>query len=80
VELEQIDPFGLKSPTPLGDISSHGLPGDCHRVEHAVFGCGEDVVPERVRYEELALQKYHVSLLEDYQIKTLLTAKTSASP
>jgi hypothetical protein len=62
MELEQIDLFHLKSSTPLGDVRSHGISGDRHRMEDAVFRCCEDVLPVGVRCEELALQEYKVSL------------------
>jgi hypothetical protein len=62
MELEQIDFVCLESSTSFGDIRSHGVSGNRHRVEHAVFCCGEDVFSERVGCEELALRRYNVSL------------------
>ena len=55
MELEQIDFFRLESSTPLCDVRSHGISGNRHRMEHAVFCCCEDVFSERIRCEELAL-------------------------
>jgi hypothetical protein len=65
MELKKIDPFRLKSSTPLGDVRSYGFSGNGHGMEHAVFRCGEDVLPERIRCEELALQEKNVSLRND---------------
>ena len=62
MELEQIDFFRLESSTPLCDVRSHGISGNRHRMEHAVFCCCEDVFSERIRCEELALQEDKVSL------------------
>jgi hypothetical protein len=68
MELKQIDLFRLESSTPLRDVRLHGISGHRHRVEHAVFCCGEDVFPERIRCEELALQKYKVSLQKSIRL------------
>jgi len=62
MKLQQIDPLSLKSPTPLGDVRSNDFSSYRHRMENAVFRCGEDVLPERIRCEELALRKSNVSL------------------
>jgi hypothetical protein len=62
MELEQIDPLGLKPPTPLGDVCLHGFSGGFHRMEYAVLCCGENIFSKRVRCEELALRKHSVSL------------------
>jgi hypothetical protein len=62
MELEQIDSVRLQSSTSLGDVRSHGVSGDRHRVEDAVFRCREDGFSEGVGCEELALRRYDVSL------------------
>jgi len=62
MKLKQIDPFCLKSPTSFSDVRSDSIYSDLHRMEYAVLCCGEDVLPERIGGEKLALQRYDVSL------------------
>jgi hypothetical protein len=70
MELEQINLFCLKPSTPLADIRSDGFSGDRHRMEHAVFRRGEDVFPERIRREELALQNNSVRLRDTIELES----------
>jgi hypothetical protein len=80
MKLKQINPLHLKSPTPLCNIRPNSFSGDRHRMEHAIFRCGEDVLPERVRCEESALRKVQCQLTPNDRTAVLLTARTSASP